>query len=521
MNAVLHKKSIIKKTIEVGGLTFLSRLLGIIRVFLVIKYLGASAISDAFLTAYKIPNSLRKIFAEGALSAAFIPTLVHIVHKKDQSEANKLMSLAFLLFEGAVLVLCALFIIKAETVITLIAPGFSIEQIQRTAPLLKIVMPFIFFLSSSALLAGALQAVGHFFVPAFSPVMLNIVFIASLITCISLSLPVEYLCFFILFGGLLQLIMHIVAYIKLNFAFEAIDEQAWNNTKIVLLKFFPCLVSMSVMEVGLFIDTSFASYLPHGSISLVHYANRFMGIPLGVFAVAFSTILLPHFSRVSTYAPKRLHFYVLESTKFVFWVTVPVMLIMGFFAEKIFYTIFLSKNFSLEQVMEAQTILIAFLLGLFFFSLNKILLNIYYALHVTWIPMIISIIATLINIGMNMLLMRVWQTTGLALATTISGIAQTILSLYFLHSYFNFQLYLGNLLLFILRYITQLFVILSPFLILYYIITSYIVQLPEGLVHFFLFSFGFWLWVGPLCCLVFLLLFLLRNVFSIRLYFLD
>ena len=515
------KKNIMQKMIEVSGSTMLSRMLGIIREVLMMRYLGASALSDAFLTAYKIPNSLRKIFAEGALSAAFIPTIVKKVRSSGKKPVNSLMTLGFLIFEGMVLALCALAMWHAEWLIRLIAPGFSEYQVQNAVPFLQVVMPFIFFVSSSALLAGALQSVGHFFVPAFSPVLLNIVFISALLICLSFNLPVIYLCWFILLGGFLQLMWHLFTYFRLEFGFSAICKEDIQEFGGVLTKFFLCLLSMSVVEINLFIDTSFASYLAKGSMSLLYYANRFMGIPLGVFAVAFSTILLPHFSRVSTYAPKRLSFYLLESAKFVFWVTIPVALVMGFFSEKIFHTIFLSKKFDILQVQQASYILVAFLIGLFFFSLNKILLNIYYALHETAIPALVAAGATAINIGINWLLLEWLQAPGLALATTISGIVQTALFVWLLHWRFNFALYFKQFGRFLYYYCIQLLVLFVPFLLLYKMVEQLITLLPTMLANFLLFKIGFWLWAGPLSMLFAYSIFYLRHRFKVRLYFID
>jgi len=518
---MLSKRSIITKTIQVGGTTFLSRMLGVVREVLLVHYLGAGALSDAFITAFKIPNSLRKIFAEGALTASFIPTLVGIVRSGHRHEVNRLIALAFLLFEGAVLIICALSMIFARFVIVCMAPGFSVEQVERTVPLLQIVMPFIFFISTSALIAGALQSVGHFFVPAFSPVFLNVVFITSLIICITNAFPVQYFCWFILLGGLLQCILHIIAYYGLQFAFERPDEKAWHHMKTILIKFVPSLIGMSILEISLIVDSWFASFLPAGSISLLHYGSRFLGIPLGIFAVALSTILLPHFSRVTLYAPKRLSFYLLETTKLIFWATIPVALMMGFFAEKIFHTIFLSQKFSLEQVVEAQHILIALLIGLSFFSLNKILVNVYYALHVTWVPMVVSFVGTLFNITLNYLFMGVLQATGLALATTISGIIQTALFIVFLVKVFNFRVYSSNIALFLVRYVVQLVCTFFPFWLLYGYITKVIVQLPDFWSHFLLYSIGFWLWVGPLCLAAVAILFITRRLFGLTIYFVE
>lgn len=515
------KKSILKNAAGIGGLTLLSRFFGIIREILLVRFLGVGVISDAFLTAYKLPNSLRKIFAEGALSAAMVPTLVSIVHTEGKEVVNRLMSLAFIVFEGVLLLLCALVMWKAKFVIGIVAPGFSPLQVSHTVPYLQILMPFIFFLSSSALLAGALQSVRHFFIPAFSPALLNIVFIASLIICMTRSFPVEILCFFILFGGFVQLMVHVVTYVRLGFGFGPIDERAWHYFKKVMMKFLPCLLSMSIMEIGLVVDTAFASYLRAGSVSLVYYANRFMGIPLGVFAVSLSTVLLPHFSRIAMYAPKRLGFYLLEAAKLVFWVTIPTIIVMGFFSEKIFATLFLSKKFSLNQVSEAGMILTAFLLGLFFFSLNKILLNIYYAKHNTWIPTIITILAVGVNIVLDFFFMRMFQATGLALATSVAFALQVLLLTLLLHKKFDVQLYWGAFFTFVYRFILQLAVVVTAFYGLYRIGEGLVSRLPESLARFFLHSFGFWLWVGPLIGLMFLVTFATRKLFKVHVYFLD
>lgn len=518
-----HKNHIINKTLEVGSSTLLSRILGIIRELLMVRYLGAGAVSDAFLTAFKIPNSLRKIFAEGALSSALVPSLV-ILSKQNHGQhgINQLLSLAFLIFEGAVLLLCAIAMIFAKQVITLVAPGFSAEQIAYATPFLRILMPFIFFVSSSALLAGALQAVKHFFIPAISSVILNIFFIAGILLGLLFGTSVEVLCYFILLGGAVQFATHVVTYRKLGFSFELFDKGTWKECKHVLRKFVPCLFSMSVAEVSLFLDTSFASFLTKGSVTLLYYGNRFMGIPSGVFAAALSTVLLPYLSHLGLYAPKRLSFYLLEIAKLVFWVTAPTTLIMGFFADKIFYTMFYSKNFSLEQVFEARLILIAFLAGLFFISLNKILMNIYYALHNTTKPAIIAVIATVANIVLNFTLMYWLQAVGLALATTLSTILQTILFVWFLRKYFNFKIYLQPFMVFVRNFSIQMFVVLAPLFVVYQGITNLVHYLGSPLIiHYVLGTVLFWLWVGPLIGLAAWLLYITRKRFKISIYFLN
>ncbi len=522
MKTTLSKQSIIHKTIQVGGSTLGSRVLGIIREILMVRYLGAGAVADAFITAWKIPNSLRKIFAEGALSAAFIPTLVKLVKEGKRDDANGLISLGFLVFEGIVLILCIIVILTAPTVVWFMAPGFSQEEIAQAVPYLRILMPFIFFISSSSLLAGALQSVNHFFVPAFSPILLNVVFIASLTLCLINKLPVEYLCFFILCGGCLQFLWHIATFFRLQFSFGVISSRVKQIFSSVFVKFGNCLLSMSVMELSLIIDTQFASWLPSGSVAILYYANRFMGIPLGVFVVAFSTILLPHFSRVATYAPKRLSFYLLEVTKFIFWMTIPITFLMIFFSRDIFATIFLSDKFPMEKVYQASLVLIVFMSGLFFFSLNRILLNLYYALHNTRIPAFVSIIATLTNVTLNWFFIDLLQAPGLALATVIAALVQTVLYVSYLYVYTEFTFYFKEFALFVLCYMVQLIITGTLFVWCYYVVRGLIEQfLPEYVTCLLLYKLLFWFWVGPLCLFSFASLYYFRAFFRVRVYFLD
>lgn len=522
MKQVLSKESIIRKTLQVGISTLGSRVLGIVREMLTVSYLGTGLHADAFITAWKIPNSLRKVFAEGALSVAFIPTLVQLVKEGKKDEANGLMTLGFFVFEGLVLLICALIAFFPLQVVWFLAPGFSQEQVAEAAPYLAILMPFILFISSSSLFSGALQAVHHFFIPAIAPVLLNLVFIVGLFVCIANRLPVEYLCYCILFGGLLQFFLHLGMFWRLDFSFGKVTPVVRKIFKKVFVLFCNCLPSMSMMELSLVIDTWFASFLPVGSVTLFYYANRFMGIPLGVFVGALSTVLLPLFAGLATYAPKRQSYYLLESAKLIFWVTVPVTCLMIFFADDIFSTIFLSDKFPLDKVHLASAILSAFVSGLFFFSLNRILLNLYYAMHNTYIPAIVSVIATAANVGLNMLFFTAFKAPGLAYATVLSTVLQSVLYSWFLYKRFHFVFYFKPFFIFVARYCLQLVITGAAFLGAYYSLYAFIAhQLPAGLAFFLLYKLGFWLWVGPLCCIAFLALYGLRFYFRVKIYFFD
>lgn len=505
----------------VSGSTLVSRLLGVARELLWSRYLGVGILSDAFFTAYKIPNSLRKVFAEGALSAAFIPTIVQTVRLKGRDSVGELMAIAFLIFEGFVLIATSFAMYYADTIIHLIAGGFSETQIHIATPWLQILMPFIFFISSSALLAGALQSVNHFFVPAFSPALLNVFFIGGTIFCMAFQLPITYLCWFILGGGALQLLWHIATYIQLGFTWGPITLQGVKQFKSTLIKFILCLPATGVEELNLLINTSFASYLPVGSISLINYANRFAHLPQGVFGHAISTILLPHFSKISSYAPKRLSFYLLESAKLIVWFMLPVTIFMSLFASKIFITIYLSDKFTLSQAYQAGLILQIYLLGLICIALNKIMRIMFYSQHNTWVPTVISIASVGINYLANTYLATPLQAPGLALATLLSTITQSILFVFFLKTQFNLTLYCGQLMYFVARYILQLSLLFIPFGLVYYGIHTAIMHQSAYCSHLLLNTIAFWFWISPLCALFAWSIFKLRRSFNMHLHFID
>jgi putative peptidoglycan lipid II flippase len=514
----MSKKNILKKTIQFGYLTLTSRFLGIIREMLQVQFLGVSAMSDAFITAFRIPNFLRKIFAEGALSAASVPVIVKIQHKEGNENVSKLMSASFLFFEGIVALLCLFAMLFPHLVIKGIAPGFSPEQIAYAIPFLRILFPLIFFLSSSALLAGALHSVNHFFAPAFGPVILNIFYVSSLLICLHYGKDVIFLSKGILVGGFANFIFHLIFYLKHNFRFSGITKHAIDNFKIILKKFVPCLLGVSIIEVNLFLDSIIASYLPHQGITLLYYGNRFMNIPLGSFAIAFSTVLLPHFSRVILYAPKRLKFYLLETAKFVSWVILPAMLFLMYTAQELFELLLKGKA-TPEQIAEAKIILIIYSSGLLFFSINKILVNMFYSLKDTKTPTFAALIATIVNLLCNVIGLWLFGSKGIAGATVISGITLTTLSLYYLATKYQIYFYGKRFFDFFIKSFFQLVIGASFFLLSHRYTFLFIKQhLP---CRFFFSIWGYWLFTIPLFLFTMVLMFYTKRVFRIRLHFLD
>lgn len=521
----ITKRSLVTKTIHVGLSTVASKALGMVRLLLEAQYLGVNFIADAYFTAFRIPNSLRKIFAEGALTAAFVPTMIGVLKKEDREQASKLVTALFCCTQGFLLLMCIAIACNSTFVVKFLMPGWSTAhdgaKITAAISFLQILIYFIVFMSSSALLAGALQAIHHFGIPANAQIIINGIWIAQIYFCMYYQLPAHYLAIGMLLNGAFFLLIHLGAFYYYGFRFAKPDASTWHHFYEVLKKFLPCIISMGAVEINLFIDQTLTSYLPEGSASLLYYITGFIRVPLAVFATSFSTILLPHFARVHTYAPRRLNYYLLESSKLVFWVTIPLSLCMAFFAHKALGTFLLSDKFSLVQVDQGAQLLIVFAATLFFFSFNRILLNIYYAVHETTLPTVITVITTVINTVLNILLMQHFLVLGLVIATCTAEIIKTGLLLYMLKKRYHFHLYGWRFSQFAGRYLVQLLLLSILFYSSWRMIIFGLEYYLPAYVHLLVNSFLYWFWVCPLVGIVLLALYITKDRFGIKLHFVE
>lgn len=515
MNLHLSKKSIIKKTTQIGSLTLVSRLLGIVREILMVRYFGVGAALDAFIAAFKLPNFFRHIFAEGAMSASFVPAIVKTVKEGNKEEANGLMSISFLFFEGLVLLLYAFVLFKTEWLIYIVAPGFSPEQVAYTIDFLRILFSVLLFISSSALLAGALNAVNHFFIPAFATPLWNMIWVITLIVCLSFKLPTVYLCAGIILGAFVQFMAHLLMFFRYNFSFGPIDAAAKAAFKSVLKRFLPGLFGVGIVEFNLFVSGSIASYLPKGSVSLLYLGSRFMNIPLGMFAVALSSVMLSHFSRLVLYAPRRLNFYLLEVLKFITWIITPAMLFLMFVSRELFVDM-LGAKATPELIEQGGRILILYASGLLFLCFNKILLSMLYALKDTTSTAFASGTCALINIAGDLVGVYFWGAYGIGLANTISALAMTTIALFFLYQRHKVHLYARLFFIFFTRYLLQLALVWMLFWGLHTMAMSYLAHLLPMMVRL-----NYWLITGLLAAGCMWLLFATRKLFKIELYFLK
>jgi putative peptidoglycan lipid II flippase len=516
-----ERRSIIKNTVKMGIGTALSRAFGLVRDILLARFLGAGATADAFNIAYNMPNTLRKIFAEGALNNAVSPTVVTILKKDSVQKVNELITIVFISIQAFLLLMCTAMSFGARQIIFLQAPGFAESTQCCAAQLASIMIFFIMFLSGLSLLTGALVAMQKFFMPSYGQAIMNILFIIELAGCIYFNLSLNTCAFLILLNGLLVFLAHLIAYRKAGLSWAWPTRETRENFIAVMKKFLPCILTVGSAEVAFFIDKMMASYLPAGSISLFQYASNFLRVPIGIFAVAFATILLPSMSHLALKGRARLSFFLFEALKLMAWVTIPASLLMFAFSHKIFSTFYLSAKFPMESVIIAGNILATFSIVLFFFSINKILVNVFNSMHNTVQPTIITLGCTAFNTALNAILMRSYGILGITIATSLATVLQTIILLTVLSKKHRVVVYFKQFGMFLLKTFAHVIFFGILLYLTYHMAVWAIHQLPSTWSYLLLEKQLYWLWVGPLCLFYGLLMYMTRKKFGIRVYFLD
>ncbi|HSW75445.1 MAG TPA: murein biosynthesis integral membrane protein MurJ, partial [Candidatus Saccharimonadales bacterium] len=518
-------RSILKQSSKIGFFALMSRCIAFLREILLIRFLSVGDSSDIFLTAFRIPNTMRKIFAEGSLSSVLVPAMISAEHKNGKDGLNRLTTFSFIIVESVMFFICLIIFFHAEWFIQCIAPGFSPDKIIICAHLLKILISFILFMSSGAIFSSALQSQHRFFMPAIAPSFSNVLYVIALAICLYFKLSIVAFCYSMIVAAFLFFISHVVAYLYDGFSFQTANPTTLIEFKKIVTQFLPCFFSVGIVEINHFINTGFASYLPGGSMTLLRYAYQFVNIPIGIITASLVTVLLPHFSKVHLESPKELAVQLFEAIKFIIWTTLPICFLLGFFSETIFQTLFTGDAAATSKVIIAQSIFIAYLIGLLFFSLNKVFLTIFYALRLTYIPVISTFISIAINIILNQLLMKNYGITGIAFSSSVAAIAQTIFFIFFLHVYLKLSWPKTESLTFLKRCVVQLAFCCAIFYIVYRVFYSVIshmhftVDLYFMSVNqtFFLDQIGSWIWTGPLCLLFLGLLYVTKKSFGIKL----
>lgn len=414
-----------KSLAKVGSNTMLSRVLGFVRDLVFAHTFGANAGTDAFFVAFKIPNFLRRLFAEGSFSVAFVPVLAEYRAKRSFDELKLFVNHVAGTLGGILLLVTALGVLGAPFLVMIFAPGFiGVEgKMDLAADMLRLTFPYLFFISLTAFAGSILNSYDRFGIPAFTPVLLNL----SLIGCAfwlapQMDRPIVALAWGVLLAGIVQFLFQLPFLRQLGllprFSFAPKDEGVRRIMRLML----PAIFGVSVTQLNLLLDTLIASFLVDGSISWLYYSDRLMEFPLGILGVGLATVILPSLSHKHASESAEGFSHTLNwALRWVLLLGVPCAVGLFLLAGPMIATMFQSDVFLPDDVVMAQRSLMAYSLGLIPFIMIKVLAPGYYARQNTKTPVRIAIIAMVSNMVLNIILVFPLAHAGLALATTLSA----------------------------------------------------------------------------------------------------
>ena len=422
---------LLRSSALVGSMTMLSRILGLMRDIVVAAFVGATANADAFFVAFKIPNFLRRLFAEGAFAQAFVPVLADYKEAGSAAAVKGLIDRVAGVLGGTLLLITAIAVLLAPYVTALFAPGFlsQPEKFGLTADMIRITFPYLMLISLTGFCGAILNSYGRFAVPAFTPVFLNIALIfGALVAAPWFEEPVFALAWAVFMAGAVQLMFQVPSLYRLDLVPRPIWDTKHEGVRRILVLMVPALFGVSVSQINLLLDTVLASFLPTGSISWLYYSDRLAELPLGVFGIAIATVILPNLSARQARAEEQSFSATLDwAVRCVLLIGVPSAMALVLLAEPILITLFQRGALTPNDVEMASLSLRAYSVGLIAFMLIKVLAPGYYARKDTATPVRIGIIAMGVNMVMNLLLvlplMYFWEIghLGLALATSIAA----------------------------------------------------------------------------------------------------
>lgn len=408
---------LLKSTAKVGAATIVSRVLGFIRDIVLARYFGASGATDAFFLAFKIPNFMRRLFAEGSFSLAFVPVLSEVRASGDHRALKDLIDHVAGTLAGILLVLTAVGVVAAPAVLAIFAPGWLIEERPEfwlSASMLRITFPYILLISLTALAGGILNTFDRFLVPALTPVLLNLSLIAAaVLLSVRMEVPVKALAWGVLIAGVVQLAVQLPALMRLGLLPR--PRWGWRHSGVrkILRLMIPTLIGSSVAQINLMLDVVIATFLVSGSVSWLYYSDRLLEFPLGVFGVALSTVILPNLSRKFALQDPQAFSATLDwALRLALIITLPAALGLAVLAAPILVTLFQYEAFRMSDVDMSSLSLAAYAFGLPAFIAVKVLAPGFYARQDTRTPVRIAIVAMLSNMLLNLLFVVSLSATG-------------------------------------------------------------------------------------------------------------
>lgn len=421
-------KNLVRSTGVVSALTLVSRVLGFARDVLNASLFGAGSGMDAFLVAFRIPNLMRRLFAEGAFSQAFVPVFAETQAQKSHAELQRLVDVVSGTLGGVLMVFTVAGVVGAPLLMGVFAPGFGEqpEKFHLGVHLLRITWPYLALISLAALASGVLNSRGRFAVPAATPILLNVCMIGAVLID---ARSVEVLAWAVLVAGFVQLGFQLPWLARLNLLPH--PRWAWRDPQVrrILRLMLPIMFGSSVAQISLLLDTVIASLLGNGPVSWLYYADRIMEFPLGLFSIALGTVILPHLSDQHARHSRQGFSDTLDwGLRAVLVIGLPAAVGLLVLAGPLISTLFQHARFGAHDVAMTRWALMGFALGFMGFSLVKVLIPGFYARQETRVPVRYAVIALSVGMAASVVLVGAlwwlrWPAAyaGLALSTSINA----------------------------------------------------------------------------------------------------
>lgn len=426
-----ERRGILKAAGVLGSATILSRFMGMVRDMVISRLFGAGLATDAFFAAFQIPNLLRRFFAEGALTAAFVPTFSETLVQDGEERARELANLCFTMLFIVTSVVTILGILFSPEIVRLMFPGFSEVpgKFELTVLLNRLMFPYLLFISLVALCMGVLNTLRHFFTPAISTVFLNIAMIVSALALRPFyQYPITALAVGVLIGGVMQLALQLPVLWRKGYPIRPTFR--FNDSKLrrIAVLMLPATLGVGVYYLNITVGNILASLLPQGSVSYLYYAQRLFEFPQGVFTVSVAQAVLPAMSRQAADgdipAMKDSLNYGVRLTLFV---TIPALVGLAVCSRPLMALIFMGGQFDYPMALQSANALVCYSFGLSFVALVRVVAPAFYALKDTKTPVLTAFISFLVNIGLSLLLMGPMLHSGLALASSVSALVNMLM----------------------------------------------------------------------------------------------
>ncbi|WP_372831072.1 murein biosynthesis integral membrane protein MurJ [Pontibacterium sp.] len=418
--------SLLRSSGVVGIMTMLSRILGLVRDVVVANYFGASGSADAFFVAFKIPNFLRRLFAEGAFSQAFVPVLSEYRTQRDHLAVKALIDRVAGTLGATLITVTLIAMLGAPLLTALFAPGFYMaggEKFELAASMLRITFPYLLLISLTAFAGAILNSYERFAVPAFTPVLLNVTLISSAVFLSPLfDPPILALAWGVMIAGVVQLVFQLPFLARLRLLPCPVVDRTDEGVRRILKLMLPALFGVSVTQINLLLDTVLASFLQTGSVSWLYYSDRLAELPLGVFGIAIATVILPSLSRKHATKSAEHFSHTLDwAMRMVLLIGMPAAVALFILAGPMIVTLFHYGALNDRDVHMASMSLQAYACGVMAFMLIKVLATGYFSRQDTKTPVKIGIQAAIANMVLNLILIGPLQHVGLAAATSMSA----------------------------------------------------------------------------------------------------